>query len=118
MHSMRRAVFRMLVILTSFALRLVFTSYQVRADSPSCEQIKTACRNAGFIRGGGARDGLLLACFNPIVHGTTRPRAASIPLPAINPQLVNACRAGNASIARRGACGRTPGACRRRSDRL
>ena len=48
MHSMRRAVFRMLVILILFALRLVFASNQVRADSPSCEQIKTACRNAGF----------------------------------------------------------------------
>ena len=98
MHSMRRAIFRVLVVLISFALRLVFTSNQVRADSASCEQIKTACRNAGFIQGGGAHDGLLMACFDPIVHGTVRPRAASIPLPAISPQLVNACREGNSSI--------------------
>ncbi|HXR16937.1 MAG TPA: hypothetical protein VN777_12135 [Terriglobales bacterium] len=54
-------------------------------------------KNAGFVLGGGARDGLLLDCFNPIVHGTARPKAASRPLPNISPELVNACRAGNDS---------------------
>jgi len=82
-------------VLILFGLYLVFTNNPVRADRASCEQIKTACRNAGFVQGGGPRDGLLLACFNPIVQGTARPRAASIPLPAINAQLVNACRSGN-----------------------
>src|SRR5271170_311306 len=88
----RRALIYLLIL---FGLYLVFANNPVRADRASCEQIKTACRNAGFVQGGGARDGLLLACFNPIVQGTARPRAASIPLPAINAQLVNACRSGN-----------------------
>jgi hypothetical protein len=97
MHSIRRKVVCGLMILID--LNLVFTRSQARGDAAACEQIRTACRNAGFLRGGGARNGLLMDCFDPIVHGTTRPRAASIPLPAVDPQLVNACRAGNSSVA-------------------
>jgi hypothetical protein len=87
---------RMLVlVLILIGLCLIFTSSPVRADQAACEEIRTTCKNAGFVRGGGPRDGLLLACFNPIVQGTPRPNAAPIPLPSINPQLVNACRAGS-----------------------
>ena len=78
-------------------LYLVCTTRPVRADRASCEQIRKACENAGFVLGGGARDGLLLDCFNPIVQGTPRPKAATRPLPVISPQLVNACRAANNS---------------------
>jgi hypothetical protein len=97
MDFIRCTVVQMLMILTLFVLNLVFINNQVRADSGSCQQIKNACRNAGFVPGGGVHDGLLLACFNPIIQGTAQPRAASRPLPAIDPQLVNACRAGNDS---------------------
>jgi hypothetical protein len=94
MYSVRRTVF---LILIMFGLYLAFTGNQVRADQVACEQIKTACKNAGFIQGGGPRDGVLLACFNPIVQGTPRPGAASLPLPNVDPQLVNACRTGGAA---------------------
>jgi hypothetical protein len=94
MDSARRTL---VLVLIFSGLHLVFTNSPVRADQASCEQIKTECKSAGFVLGGGARDGLLLDCFNPIVQGTARPKAASIPLPKINPQLVNACRAGNDS---------------------
>jgi hypothetical protein len=94
MDSARRTFVSVLIL---FGLYLVFTNNQVRADRASCEQIRTACKNAGFVPGGGARDGLLVDCFNPIVHGTARPKAASRPLPNINPKLVNACRAGSDS---------------------
>ena len=75
-------------------LILVFTGNQVRADRAACDEIKAACKNAGFVLGGGARDGLLVACFQPIVQGTAQPKSASRPLPAIDPQVVNACREG------------------------
>jgi hypothetical protein len=91
-----RTVVHTLMILTLSGLNLVANN-PVRADSVSCEQIKNACRNAGFVPSGGVHDGLLLACFNPIVHGTPQPKAASRPLPNINPQLVIACRSGNDS---------------------
>ena len=84
-----------ILLMIVFGLGVVFTGTQLHADRASCEQIRTACRNAGFVPGGGARDGLLADCFNPLVRGTPRPRATSLPLPKINPQLVNACRAGN-----------------------
>lgn len=87
----------LVLVLISFGLCLLFTNNQVRADQASCEQIRTACKNAGFILGGGPRDGLLLDCYDPIVQAKPQPRAASRPLPAINPRLVAACRGGNNS---------------------
>src|ERR1700693_3609413 len=94
MDSTRRPFILVLILL---GLYVTFARSQVRADQASCDQIRTACKNAGFVLGGGARDGLLLDCYNPIVQGTAQPRAASRPLPAVNPQLVSACRAGNDS---------------------
>jgi hypothetical protein len=94
MSSARRTLVSVLIL---FGLCLVFTDNQARADRASCEQIRTACKHAGFVLGGGVRDGLLLDCFNPIVQGTPQPRVASRPLPAMNPGLVNACRAGSDS---------------------
>jgi hypothetical protein len=88
-------VLTMLVML--FGLNLVIRDNQVRADQASCDQIKAACKNAGFVLGGGARNGLLLDCFQPIVQGTAQPKSAARPLPKINPQLVNACREGSDS---------------------
>src|SRR6202167_507518 len=98
MNSIRRTLVHALIMLsTLFGLNLLFTDNQVRADQASCDQIKTACKNAGFVLGGGARDGLLVDCFQPIVQGTAQPKSASKPLPRINPQLVNACRAAKQS---------------------
>ena len=98
MDSIRRTlVHALMLLLILLGLSLIFTDDQVRADQAACNQIKTICKNAGFVQGGGARNGLLLDCFNPIVQGTAQPKLASIPLPTIDPQLVNACRTGKDS---------------------
>ena len=98
MDSIRHTLVHVLTMLFMlFGLNVVFTDRQVRADRPSCDQIRAACKNAGFVQGGGARNGLLMDCFEPIVQGTPQPKSASRPLPTINPQLVNACRAGKDS---------------------
>ena len=98
MDSIRRTVVHVLILLLLlFGLNLVSSGYPIRADRAACEQIKTICQNAGFVPGGGVRDGLLLACFNPIVQGTAQPRSAAKPLPHISPELVSACRAGKGS---------------------
>ena len=94
MDSARRTLVSVLVLL---ALCLVFANGPVRADRAACDQIRTACKDAGFVLGGGARNGLLLDCYQPIVQGTAQPRLASRPLPNINPQVVNACRSGSDS---------------------
>jgi hypothetical protein len=93
MESVRATLVHFLAILFFLGLYLVFANNQVRADQSACDQIKTACKNAGFVLGGGTRNGLLLDCFQPIVQGTAQPKSASRALPSINPQLVNACRA-------------------------
>lgn len=67
MDSARRALVHALIL---SGLYLAFTNDKVRADRAACEQIRTACKNAGFVLGSGARDGLLVDCFNPIVYGT------------------------------------------------
>ena len=64
MDFIRRTLVHVLIVLLMlFGLSLVFPDNPVRADRASCEQIRTACKNAGFVLGGGARDGLLLDCF-------------------------------------------------------
>jgi hypothetical protein len=98
MDSIRRTlVHALMLLLILSALNLAFIGSQVRADQAACEQIKTDCKNAGFVLGGGARNGLLVDCFQPIVQGTAQPKSASKPLPHINPQLVSACRASRDS---------------------
>ena len=98
MDSVRRTLVHVLMLLVILSgLNLAFTGSQARADQAACDQIKTDCKNAGFVLGGGARNGLLVDCFQPIVQGTAQPKSASKPLPKINPQLVSACRAGRDS---------------------
>src|ERR1700689_5530459 len=100
MDSVRRTLVHVLMLLVILSgLNLAFTGSQPRADQAACDQIKTDCKNAGFVLGGGARNGLLVDCFQPIVQGTAQPKSASKPLPHINPQLVNACRAARESTA-------------------
>src|SRR6202167_682143 len=98
MDFIRRTVVHVLILLLLlFGLNLVSSGYPIRADRAACEQIKTICQKAGFGPGGGARDGLLLACFNPIVQGTAQPLSAAKRLPHISPELVSACRTGKGS---------------------
>ena len=63
-----------------------------RAQSPSCEQIRAACRTAGFIQGGPIGDRLVLDCFNPLVFAQPQPKRASRPLPKVPAQLAIACK--------------------------
>jgi len=59
---------------------------------PPCEQIRTACKNAGFVQGGPIGDRLVLDCFHPIVFGQKPPRGLSRPMPQVAPDLAAACR--------------------------
>ena len=116
---MRRTLVHVLIMLMMlFGLNLVFTGNQVRADQAACDQIKAACKNAGFVLGGGARNGLLLDCFQPIVQGTAQPKSASRPLPSDKPAIGERMSGRERLSPRRGACERTAGTRRRRSDRL
>ena len=86
---------RLGILVVIFVLGFVGFAKAPDAASDPCEQIRTACRTAGFVQGGiQAGNGLQIDCFDPIVRGTTKP-SASRPLPQIDRQLAAACRAAN-----------------------
>jgi hypothetical protein len=62
----------------------------------SCTALRTVCVQAGFVpQGARAGEGLVVDCIRPIMQGIPQPRRATKPLPAVDPQLVEACRAQN-----------------------
>ena len=56
-----------------------------------CEQIVTACKNAGFVEGQYEKgSGLHVDCIDPIMRGKKQPAKADKPLPSVSPALVAA----------------------------
>jgi hypothetical protein len=61
-----------------------------------CAALRTVCVQAGFVpQGARAGEGLVIDCIRPLMQGIPQPRRATKPLPAVDPQLVEACRAQN-----------------------
>lgn len=79
--------------LTLVGLGMAFAAQAASRDGP-CEQITAACRDAGFVVGA-VKEGKAqrLDCVDPIVQGRTRRPKAGMPLPHVDPQLVQACKA-------------------------
>ena len=75
------------------ALAASYAASAAQRDGP-CAQIEAACRSAGFVAGA-AKDGnaIRMDCMEPIVQGKAQRRKATMPLPQVDPQLVQACRA-------------------------
>src|SRR5262245_29726599 len=62
----------------------------------ACAALRTVCLQAGFVpQGARAGEGLVVDCIRPLMQGIPQPRRATKPLPAVDPQLVEACRAQN-----------------------
>jgi len=61
-----------------------------------CEQIRAACRDAGF-KPGGAKEGIgiLIDCISPIVQRTAQRLKATKPLPQIDAEVVQACKSAD-----------------------
>jgi hypothetical protein len=74
-----------------------------------CADIRAACQQAGFVQGG-AREGagLRVDCIGPIMQARPQRPKASKPLPQVDPQLVDACKARNPNFGQRNAA-RGPG---------
>jgi hypothetical protein len=69
-----------------------------------CAEIRAACEQAGFVPGGGRGGiGLAVDCVAPIMQAKAQRPKASKPLPSIEPQLVEACRARNPNFGQRKA---------------
>jgi len=61
-----------------------------------CAALRQVCVQAGFVpQGARAGEGLVVDCIRPIMQGIPQPPRATKPLPAVDPQLVEACRAQN-----------------------
>jgi len=72
---------------------------QPRQPPRPCAAIRQVCLQAGFVlQGARAGEGLVIDCIRPIMQGTPQPRRATKPLPAVDPALVEACRAQNPSF--------------------
>ena len=80
--------------LCAIAVALVVFTLQAAPGLGSCQQIKSACVNAGFVPGGAfAGNGLWRDCIRRIMQG--RAPGDGLPLPWISPRLVAACRASD-----------------------
>lgn len=92
------------LLVAAIGVDAVESGFSVANPDP-CEEIRAACRAAGFVEGAvRAGKGLVINCFEPIVHGVAQPRSASLPLPRVNAQWVTECRAaGNGMPANPGA---------------
>ena len=87
----------------------------------ACEQIRAACRQAGFVEGRAAAGiGVELDCFAPVLSGGHQPPSARRPLPQVAPAFVAACRrarnAGPAAATSGAAVGPANGVQTRDSD--
>lgn len=72
------------------------TGAQMPPNGEPCAQIKSACRQAGFVPNGVKSGiGIQLHCIRPIMAGTPQPAGAARALPQIDPRVVTACRASN-----------------------
>jgi N-acetylglucosamine-6-sulfatase len=87
-----------IVSLAVFGLCTDWAAKAQPAHGP-CQQIRAACQAAGFTAGGAALGtGLMIDCVNPIMHGSARRAKAIKPLPAVDGQIVAACKAANANF--------------------
>jgi N-acetylglucosamine-6-sulfatase len=90
------ALSMLLVVGATFAAPGDKRAARQAAQEGPCGQITAACESAGFARGaakGGA--GLQVDCVAPIMQGGAQPKRASKPLPQVDPQVVEACKASN-----------------------
>jgi hypothetical protein len=69
---------------------------QQQPPSRPCIAIRQVCVQAGFVlKGAPNGEGLVIHCIRPIMQGTPQPKRATKPLPAVDPALIEACRARN-----------------------
>lgn len=88
---------------------LVTQSLPATAQIGPCERITNACKSAGFIYNSKVPGtGLVVDCIRPIAQNKPQPANAKIPLPKINPQVLDACLAANPSFGQPAAAAAGP----------
>jgi hypothetical protein len=90
MASIRRYAFGLGIVLSSLGW---LSAGSAQEQPASCQAVRNACRDAGFVVGGPAGDRLMIDCFEPIVHGAPRSAGGARPLPNVPARLANSCQA-------------------------
>jgi len=91
MRSMPISLAKLCTLVVGFALSLAAQSAEP-APEP-CDQIKAACKSAGFVEGDYKLGyGLWVDCIDAIMQGKKQPPKADKPLPSVDPQLIAACK--------------------------
>jgi hypothetical protein len=111
---MRRHTFLFAAVTTSIAgLAPAIAQPAQQPQARPCAAIRQVCVQAGFaLNGARAGEGLVVDCIRPIMQGTPQPKRATKPLPAVDPALIEACRARNPNFgmpAAQGPRNRPPG---------
>jgi hypothetical protein len=83
------------VVTIAFTTTALAQSAKTPNEPPGpCKEIANACRNAGFIKGDWKKgDGLWRDCVDPIMQGKSSAPGGTKPLPAVDTNLVSACKA-------------------------
>jgi len=101
MHSFVVALFGLAALATQ--------SLPAAAQNGPCQRITNACKSAGFIYNSNVPGtGLVIDCIQPIAQNKPQPANAKIPLPNINPQVLEACLAANPSFGQPAAAAAGP----------
>jgi CubicO group peptidase (beta-lactamase class C family) len=95
MHMRQRQLLICFLSILAVATVAASTSNAEKVQSP-CEQIRAACRAAGF-NPGEAKEGtgILIDCITPIMQGTAQQPKAAKPLPQVDAEVVQACKSIN-----------------------
>ena len=92
MSFVKYTVSAIMGVLISSAVVLAANASPTPKGNGPCAQIVTACQAAGFVKGEyKVGKGLWRDCVDPIVQG--KQVNSAIPLPAIDPAVVTACKA-------------------------
>jgi hypothetical protein len=94
--AMRRHEIRIVALAALLAGSGTAAAQQGQGLPRPCAALRTVCVQAGFVpQGARAGEGLMVDCIRPLMQGIPQPRRATKPLPAVDPQIVEACRAQN-----------------------
>ena len=83
------------VLAACISFGLAATPGRAAPDEAACEQVRTACKDAGYLRGSGEVGSRLVKdCVEPLLNGRTKDNASTLTLPTVDVAILTACKGG------------------------